>query len=51
MENTLNTPCLYLIIMINGSFLHDFEKKDTPKMAIFGLFSAYNDKNREMSIR
>ena len=35
----------------NWPFLYDFEKKDTPKMTIFGLFSAHNDKNREMSVR
>ena len=50
-ENTLNTPCLYLIPLLNWSYLHQPEKNHAPKMAIFGHFSAYNAKYRELSIR
>ena len=51
LENTLHTPCLYLITLLNWSLIHHFEKKHAPKMMIFGHFLAYNAEYSELSIR
>ena len=51
LENTLHTPCLYLITLLNWSLIHHFEKKHAPKMTIFGHFLAYNAEYSELSIR
>ena len=51
LENTLKTPCLYLITSLIWASLHQLEKNHATKMVIFSHFLAYSAKYSKLRIR
>ena len=51
LENTLNTPCLYLITSLNWASLHQLEKNHATKMVILTHFWVKSAKYSKLRIR